>query len=496
MNHKTRIVFLVLAALALVISFFGAADGAKPTVASSGSVFTVYPTGVDDTQNIRQAFELAKAAGPGSTVLLAPGNFKTRMIEIRDYDGNFKGSGQNVTFVDTFENQECQAWWEAGNDISLFSFKRGYGRVSDMTIHITPASPCQPSDETTIRALTFIPTRFNPATDCESQQIGQVSGSVERVTIQGEGNVEYGIAFWGGADWSIPDCQYNYKYAQGEFRVSKTIIRNVGTAAISPWATIDSRITIGGSEEDANTLDGAYFGIWANDHSGSTLDISHNRIDHVVIGFQTLQDGDWWHPHLVSPATYNIHHNDISVYENGNAIELLDFDNFDGPWYPRIGPMIIANVHHNHFTLNLDYSWAVWGEWLDGAVIHQNTVDGNSNYAMGFGFWGPTLGLKIMNNDLHAFVSTSEPYKIILGPGTENYKVRVDEEDSVLDLGTNNTVNEKIKRGQFGFDAAFVEMMNQKMMMGNQYMPLDRRYQALPLLAPVNYLYLPVVQAK
>ncbi len=67
----------------------------------------------------------------------------------------------------------------------------------------------------------------------------------------------------------------------------------------------------------------------------------------------------------------------------------------------------------------------MWGEGLEGAEIHQNTVVGNSDYAMAFGYWGLTSGLKIMKNDLHDYVSTSDPYKILLGPDTENYKVRV-----------------------------------------------------------------------
>ncbi len=166
-------------------------------------------------------------------------------------------------------------------------------------------------------------------------------------------------------------------------------------------------------------------------------------------------------------------------------------------FYPPQGAHIKANIHHNHMVNYPDYAFAVWGEWVDDVIVHQNTVEGNSQFGLVFGWWGLSYNGKIMENDLSNYTSISDPFKEIgLGPGTENYKVTVYEEDSVLDLGTNNTVNERPRRGQFGYDAAFIEMMNQKMMLGKEFMPWSPRYQVLPLLAPVNYLYLPAVQAK
>jgi hypothetical protein len=496
MKHKTRIVFVALAALALVISAFGAAAGAKPDMVSSGNVFTVYPTGVDDTQNIMEAFELAKAAGPGSTVLLAPGNFKTRLMDIWDFDGYFKGSGEGVTFLDTFADQDCQAWIDAGHGYDFIHFRHGYPRISDLTIHLTPPSMCQ--DGSVINVISIGNLQHNPDTDCDVQKIELVSGSVDRVTIQGDWNINYAISMGGTLTWDVPGCQHPYKFAQGEFRVTRTTITGA-PVAVTPFATINSQITIGGSLDMSNLFDGVWYGIWANDHSGSAFEVSYNTMPHVYgVGFETLQGGGWWYPYLESASTFNIHHNDFTVFEV-DAIHLFDFDNFDGSeygWYPRQGKTLIANVHHNRFTLNLGYAWAMWGEWLEDAQIHHNTVEGTSNFAMAFGYWGPTRQVKIMENDLHGYVSTSDPYKIFLNWGTEDYRVTVDEEDSVLDIGTNNTVNEKINKGQFGFDAAFVEMMNQKMTVGKEFMPWDPRYQALPLLAPVNYLYIPVVQAK
>ncbi len=83
-------------------------------VVKTGKVITVYPTGSDDTANLQKAFNMAKKAGKGSTVQLAVGQFRTRIIVVEDFDGYFKGMGQKKTFIDTFPNQDCQTIIDKG----------------------------------------------------------------------------------------------------------------------------------------------------------------------------------------------------------------------------------------------------------------------------------------------------------------------------------------------------------------------------------------------
>jgi len=507
MNHKTRIVFVVLAALALIISSFGAAAGAKPTIASSGNVFTVYPTGMDDTENIMEAFELAKSAGPGSTVLLAPGNFKTHLMEIWDFDGYFKGSGEGVTVIDTFPDQECQGLVDANRWPGLFMFFRGYPRVSDLKIHITPANPCleynfplggPDFNITWIIGIEIVASPFNPLTDCMILQKESVRGLVERVTIEAEPWDVYeqwtlwGGLWFGGLGSTLPtideECPNRQKFGTGDFMIRNTTIRNT-IFGLSPNNLADSNLQISDC-----FLDGNASGIPVNDLSGSELEISNNVLEAGGAGIVIAIGAANSIPYIAAPSAFNIHHNEFNTF--GDSIELFDYDKIE-IFYPPQGSHIKANIHHNHMVIYPDYANAVWGELVDDVIVHQNTVEGNSQFGLAFGWWGPSLNGRIMGNDLHNYTSIIDPFKKIgLNVGTENYKVTVDEEDSVLDLGTNNTVNEKVKRGQFGYDAAFVEMMNQKMAMGKEFMPWSPRYQVLPLLAPVNYLYMPVVQAK
>ena len=60
---------------------------------ASGPVFNVYPNGVDDTENIVQAFADAKAAGPGAVVQLEEGEFFTSIVEVHDFIGTFQRCG-------------------------------------------------------------------------------------------------------------------------------------------------------------------------------------------------------------------------------------------------------------------------------------------------------------------------------------------------------------------------------------------------------------------
>jgi hypothetical protein len=184
---------LCLMVAMMLIAVAPAAAASPDFVQQSGKVFTVYPSGGDDTANIQKAFDKAVAAGPGSTVKLAAGNFRTRFIEVWNFDGTFKGAGQNATVIDTFADQDCQAVVDNNRWPALFRFFRGYVRVLDMAFHITPAMPCKPylfgdfgADymASWIDALLIQPSPFVPESDCAAVKKEMVSGSITRVTFR------------------------------------------------------------------------------------------------------------------------------------------------------------------------------------------------------------------------------------------------------------------------------------------------------------------------
>jgi len=107
-----------------------------------GPVFNVYPTGVDDTENLVQAFADAKAAGPYSIVQLDIG-----MIEVHDFDGFFHGAGKGETIISNTPDLPCNDYWAIDNCPFLMQFVGGNVTVSDMTFQINDGVPCLNPDE-------------------------------------------------------------------------------------------------------------------------------------------------------------------------------------------------------------------------------------------------------------------------------------------------------------------------------------------------------------
>ncbi len=112
MNKKFWLFVPILLVMLLIVGVIRA--NANPQPDSGPPVFLVEPSGGDDTANLQAAFDLAKAAGPGATVQLAPGEFTVYMMEIENFDGYFKGSGEAETIIGTFADQDCQPWIDRG----------------------------------------------------------------------------------------------------------------------------------------------------------------------------------------------------------------------------------------------------------------------------------------------------------------------------------------------------------------------------------------------
>lgn len=499
MNKKFWLIIPILLVLLLIVGVIRA--NANPQPVSDPPVFMVEPSGGDDTANLLAAFDLAKAAGPGATVQLAPGEFTVYMMEIENFDGYFKGSGEAETIIGTFADQECQPWVDEGRYPALFRFTGGYPRISDMTVHIQPM-PCKPYNVpaagedfivTFISGIMISTGPFDPEMDCSTLTTDPLSAAVERVTISGRwdwGDEWYYMWIGLGVSGSLPtqdlwaiDCPYHSTFAKGEFLIRQVTIKDSWYGMLVT-NTADSTVTL-----DSNQVWWTDVGYWIRDSSGNNVEFAFNKAESLLgVRISNGQNGPV--PYISQPSHYNIHHNDTCG--GGDCIYLFDLDNTDGS-YERQGPTIYANYHHNELHMRSEYSWGIFGEHLDSVSIHQNVFDGESTwYPMLFGIVGETWNGNIYNNDLHNVNNTIDgPAKILLGPGTVNYKVVTDEPDIVLDLGTDNTVNERHQRGHWGYSEEFTAQFNQKMKELNEFTIWDIVPFDMELLPPVNNLYLP-----
>jgi len=455
MNRKTfvRTILYFLAVLMLVINTSGVA--ASPVETLTGKVFTVSPTGVDDTANLLKAFARAKKAGRGSTVRLTAGNFRIHIMEVWDFDGYFKGAGQGATVIDTFADQDCQSEVDNNQWPVLLHFIRGHLRVSDLSFHITPAAPCQPywmpwaGPDTYIDILAVTASHWNPQTDCAEIRKEMVSASVTRVTIEGENgdpdqfNVEMGIFLGGNTAINAgTDCVYTSKFGQGAFRLTDTTFRKVSFA--SSWYGIYNSLTVVSNNSfDTVNNQAIYFG----DSSGSVVEISNNHLVNITgVGVFLAQFGSPTKPFLQKATIFNIHNNDLSILGEGIGMLAWDYDNLGAPYtgYPSTGKRAALNIANNHFKLNPANVWGIWLEGIDDAGILNNQFKGNSAQAFIAGFWGPTRRVTFAGNNLSKYtLADGSPYKIVLEAGTENYVVTGVPTEAVNDLGTNNLINGK-----------------------------------------------------
>ena len=118
------------------------ADEQGKAVKHSGPVFKVYPTGVDDTENLVQAFADAKAAGPSAVVQLMEGEYFTSIVEVHDFVGAFKGADKNRTFLTALPDLPCAQAFNSNAQSALIKFIAGDISLSDMTITIPDGFAC------------------------------------------------------------------------------------------------------------------------------------------------------------------------------------------------------------------------------------------------------------------------------------------------------------------------------------------------------------------
>lgn len=109
---------------------------------------SVLPTGVDDTQNLRCAFNSAVAAGEGKTVRLEEGTYYTRQIVVKNFSGTFTGAGADRSVLTNLPNlyvTPVNMYFNAPSANnpwpSLVAFVGGNFQVSDLGIHITGTTP-------------------------------------------------------------------------------------------------------------------------------------------------------------------------------------------------------------------------------------------------------------------------------------------------------------------------------------------------------------------
>jgi parallel beta-helix repeat protein len=403
--------------LTLIVALLIGTVGLSQT-AWAQQIFTVSPSGGDDTAAIQATFNAAVAAGPGSVVELSSGQFYTNEIYVADFNGSFIGYGQDHTTVDVlrglYPNGPGVGEPFAGATAVLFRFIDSTVTVSDLTIDITPEHPAEP--------FQLLPGFILTTATGISFEGSQTESSVERVTVRGhlgglEGsNVFVGIGAFG--DWPAFAPSLSARLS-----VSGSTLEHIAYA-INAWGLTDSEVRITG-----NRFNDCPTAIILEDAINSDFEIARNRIHRPYSGGIVVLQGAFI-PTIPAESQYRISHNKIE--ENAwaaDGIVLVDIVRLDTGV-----KALSAVVFQNSINMDTPFFGGIYAEAVADGELLNNIVSGNMDY--GIGLFDSVPNFVLLGNNVQNVTSSAPIY---LGPGTSNTTVvGGSNQTNVVDLGLNN----------------------------------------------------------
>jgi hypothetical protein len=356
MKIKTKSSLLIgILTVGTILGFFALTVG-KP---SASEIFMVYPSDGDDTANIQAAFEDAKAAGPGSTVQLAAGQFYTNATFVEDFYGTFKGAGKDLTTIDVLKGkypEEDGVVGPYGNH--LFTFEGGDICISDLGFEITPEKPAGLSYDGTYDLFTILIT-------------GEIDSRIERVKFTGHEGDQSGYPEGHPLEEKTYNVRLGVEYGgglNGRHTITKCEFESLWLG-ITAWMLMNCELTI-----TSNSIKGGAIGIINAVSDDSKFQISRNDIETTYFG------GIWVLQNIpvISASQWLITHNTIQVLSNdSDGIFLADLSEFKS---------LEAVVSHNKIILDDVNFGGIWTSFLQDAIICNNIILGTGDYGIACAF--------------------------------------------------------------------------------------------------------------
>jgi hypothetical protein len=430
MNTKSRLITFMALAMIFTSGFAYAKHHA--------AVFTVLPTGIDDTANLQAAFDAAILAGHGSTIQLVKGAYYiSHGILAVNFDGSFVGAGKEKTFVQNrgpfVPNDYFLTFSSEGQNVTP-----GLITVSDLTFRaIGAAIPDNDFFMPGMNAFQIL--------HLKGDGTSKLNASIIRVGFEGQSgdytpwgiNILNASALFWGEDFSP---------ISGNFLFQDCTFKNA-LGGVSGMLQ-DSHFRVEGC-----TFDEVLGAIGSWGLANSTADILRNRI-HM---------SEPWNPAVYignyvpgGDSTVRISYNDISVSSDTDAIRIEDFGSLAQEGVPTIKHTVISD---NEIRMEGDYSGAIGGAFVSNVLIADNTIYGHGRLGIYTGnieaSWWELYGddfspaasnWVIVGNNLKHADTFYKP--ILLGPNSSHCLVKADADD-VDDQGTDNTIIDVHPRNRF-----------------------------------------------
>lgn len=346
---------------------------------NSGPVHIVTPNGVDDTQALKDIFELA-VTQPGSVVQLLEGTYHINFIEIREFYGKFKGAGKGKTVITTVPDLSVGAMISQKLNTVLIRFVGGDVCMSDMTI-MTPPGPLSTGAENYIDGLAGFSARTYQYTSL-NDHIRAVVDRVEFIGYWENVNhglkAEYGVTgtktdfFWplSAMDITVTNCDFDGFYYYG------ALIQHFNGGKI-----------VAGIKNSGNTFDNIFYaslGIWSNVNVDITVEGNTFRNPaNTRYGIELYTSPIPRYLQQVDQSkvtTLNIEQNVFDIGKTiptGGGMLINDRRRF---FFPDDLPMIVQ-VKNNKFILN-DAPCAINCFNMYGMVIRNNNFSGSGQYGV------------------------------------------------------------------------------------------------------------------
>jgi hypothetical protein len=435
----------LLAGLCILVLAGGCASAAASP--SPTTVTVPVPNGSDDTGAIQDALDACVKHGPGCTIELQAGTYKTRQVVATNFRGTFKGAGQDQTIIEALPDLpvnvpdfvfagECMPNTTTCLWPSLVIFVDGDIGVSDLAIHVT-ATGGHATAPWVIGGSTL--TSLVDALRFMGQHPTNVV--VDRVAIEGRRddanagfggyNLVNGILYAGELPRSSTPFDY---YPLG----GSLIVRNSSFTSLNDGGFADGflesvHVTIGGSSSTGNHFEDVNAGIDLETAQGSTFDVSYNTSSAALVSMSM----EPWQPAFVpsSPSTYEIHDN---TFVSANDVRSKGIVVQDDPAHRWIQ----AKITHNAITLGGQRTEGIAVHDAAGTAISDNSITGTTGDARAVSLWGATKG-SVTGNDLTGLAADPKvsPSQIYLDPATAETQVACSSpSNTVFDEGTGNTL--------------------------------------------------------
>jgi hypothetical protein len=473
---KKLTAFTLCTVLALVLMSASVAPFAAQAAAPT---FLVRPShdksGATDFSNIMAAFAHAVAAGPGSTVQFAAGDFYVdKPIAVANFSGTVRGRGKNLTRLHTAPNKlfplsqypdlPACTFMSLYLDSAWPAAKTADVTVSDLAFHIDGA--CEPwgfsgnpayndMDVLHVRGILRGYDNLDPAHAFELSHVNATFRHLRAVADTGDEYLVVRTSIYNafgvfGEQPSTLDSESNIaglwvKPVTGAYIFEDLEMVDAG------WAYVvgarDSTIRMGGSQKNRILVRGAKDAIGLGavmlyNISNSKVDVSYLDTAGRVGGAWVLQlpstdaSGNPLPQILPQPSSYNFHHNRINNNGVDGTLSAFDLLNYGGPSLP------LGNVAIRDNTINLvdlvSPSAGISSVFVDKAVVTNNKFTGRGGAAILVEpFETPGTGWLLKGNNFTGF--TASMADIYLGPGTSHCTVvGGGARTSVMDLGTDN----------------------------------------------------------